>query len=51
VKALYRRARAIALPINSGVEDFRAALVDLKRILEVIDPAYKPALKETKRLM
>lgn len=25
-KGLFRRARAKALPINSGVEDFRAAL-------------------------
>jgi tetratricopeptide (TPR) repeat protein len=50
VKALYRRARAIALPINSGVEDFRNAIVDLKRIVENIDPTYQPALKEVKRL-
>lgn len=50
VKALYRRARAIALPINSGVEDFRNAMNDLKRILEIIDPGYAPAIKELKRL-
>lgn len=50
VKALYRRARAIALPINSGVEDFRNATVDLKRILENIDQHYQPALKELRRL-
>lgn len=50
VKALYRRARAVALPINSGVEDFRAAMVDLKRIVEVIDPRHGPSLKEMKRL-
>jgi tetratricopeptide (TPR) repeat protein len=38
VKALYRRARAKALPINSGVEDFRQAMIDLKHIVEDIDP-------------
>lgn len=38
VKALYRRARAVAMPINSSVEDFRNAITDLKRIIEVIDP-------------
>jgi tetratricopeptide (TPR) repeat protein len=48
-KALYRRARALALPINSGVEDFRLALTDLKRLLE-LDPSHKPAQKEMKRL-
>jgi tetratricopeptide (TPR) repeat protein len=42
IKALYRRARAKALPINSGVEEFRAALVDLKAVLE-IDEAHIPA--------
>jgi FK506-binding protein 4/5 len=50
VKALYRRARAVALPINSGVEDFRTAIVDLKRIVENIDPNHAPSLKELKRL-
>jgi tetratricopeptide (TPR) repeat protein len=49
IKSLYRRARSLALPINSGVEDFRTALVDLKRLLE-IDPQHKPALREVKRL-
>jgi hypothetical protein len=29
-KALFRRARATALPINSGVEEFQKAIVDLK---------------------
>jgi hypothetical protein len=50
VKALYRRARAKALPINSGVEDFRQAMIDLKHIVEDIDPQYQPAIKELKRL-
>jgi hypothetical protein len=49
IKALYRRARSLALPINSGVEDFRLALVDLKRLLE-IDPENAPAQREIKRL-
>ena len=49
IKALYRRARAIALPINSGVEEFRQALVDLKRIIE-LDTENKSTLKEIKRL-
>ena len=49
VRALYRRARARALPINSGVEDFREALQDLRRVLE-LDPGFKPAAKEAQRL-
>ena len=49
IKALYRRARSMALPINSGVEDFRASLVDLKRLLD-IDPENMPAKREVKRL-
>ncbi len=48
-KALYRKARSIALPINSGVEEFRKALVDLKRVLE-LDSENKPVKKEIKRL-
>lgn len=39
IKALYRRAKSKALPVNSGVEEFRAALVDLKRVLE-LDPKH-----------
>lgn len=35
LKGLYRRARSLSLPINASVEDFRTALVDLKRILEI----------------
>jgi len=42
IKALYRRARSKALPINSGVEEFREALTDLKRLLD-IDPNFIPA--------
>jgi tetratricopeptide (TPR) repeat protein len=49
IKALYRRARSLALPINSSVEDFRLAMVDLKRLLE-IDPENFAALREVKRL-
>ena len=49
VKALYRRARGRSLPINSGVEDFRIALCDLKRVIE-LNPLHKPALREVKRL-
>ncbi|CDW73168.1 peptidyl-prolyl cis-trans isomerase d [Stylonychia lemnae] len=48
-KALYRRARGQALPINSGVEDFRKALVDLRRVIE-LDPNNKHSLREIKRL-
>lgn len=29
-KALYRRARAYAMPINAGVEEYQKALVDLR---------------------
>jgi tetratricopeptide (TPR) repeat protein len=49
IKGLYRRARGRSLPINSGVEDFRVALADLKRVIE-LDPEHKPALKELRRL-
>jgi len=49
IKGLYRRARAQALPINSGVEDFRKALVDLKRVLE-LDPNHGPVQREIRRL-
>lgn len=49
VKGLYRRARGRALPINSGVEDFRVALGDLKRVID-LDPNHKPANREIKRL-
>jgi hypothetical protein len=38
------------LPINSGVEDFRLAITDLKNIIENIDPAHGPSLKELRRL-
>lgn len=49
IKALYRKAKSKVLPINAGVEEFRAALVDLKRILE-IDINYAPALREMKKI-
>ena len=49
VKALYRRARARALPINSGVEEFRLALTDLKQVTEV-DPNNIPVQRELRRL-
>lgn len=39
IKALYRRAKSKALPINSGVEEFREALTDLKTVLE-LDSTY-----------
>lgn len=29
IKALFRRAKAKALPINSGVEEFKLALIDI----------------------
>lgn len=50
LKALYRRARAQALPINSGVEDFRLAIADLKTIVENVEPAHAPSLRELRRL-
>ena len=34
-RALYRRARALALPINSGVPEYRLALVDLKKLMKL----------------
>lgn len=34
---MYRRARATALPINAGVEDFKKAVADLKKVLEIQD--------------
>ena len=35
IRALYRRARATALPINAGVPDLRKAIVDLDLILKL----------------
>lgn len=49
IKALYRRGKAKSLPINSGVEDFRHSLQDMKRVLE-IDPNHPPALREQRKL-
>lgn len=48
-KALFRRARATALPINSGVEEFKKALTDLKS-LNQLDPNNAIVEKEIKRL-
>jgi tetratricopeptide (TPR) repeat protein len=42
IKGLYRKGRALSLPINSGVEDFRKALIDQKRVIE-LDPTNIPA--------
>ncbi len=42
VKGLYRRARGKSLPINAGVEDFKSAAIDLKKVLE-LEPEHKPA--------
>lgn len=51
-RALYRRARALALPINSGVPEFRLALVDLKKLLKLKPKNFKmsPVKKEITRL-
>ena len=49
IKALYRRARAQSLPINSGVEEFRKALVDLKTVSE-LDSTNIPVQRELRRL-
>jgi tetratricopeptide (TPR) repeat protein len=35
VKALYRRARATALPINAGVPELRKAMGDLNRVIKI----------------
>lgn len=35
IKALYRRAKATALPINAGVPELRRSLVDLDRVVEI----------------
>ena len=51
-RALYRRARALALPINSGVPEFRKALVDLKKLIKLKPKNFKmsPVKKEIVRL-
>jgi hypothetical protein len=49
IKALYRKGRALSLPINSGVEDFRKALLNHKSVIE-LDSNNIPALKEIRRL-
>lgn len=50
INALFRRALALSLPINSGVEDFRLAIVDLKRILNDLDSGHLQAQRELLRL-
>jgi hypothetical protein len=34
-KALFRRALGKALPINSGVEDMKSSVVDLKKVIAI----------------
>ena len=48
--ALYRRARARALPVNSGVPDFRLAVKDLKAILSD-EPRIVNEIKRLQRLI
>ena len=51
-RALYRRARALALPINSGMPEYRLALVDLKKLMKLKPKNFKmsPVKKEIARL-
>jgi len=35
--AIYRRAKALAMPINSGVEEYMLAIKDLKRVVKLVD--------------
>lgn len=35
LKALYRRARATALPINAGVPELQKATLDLEKVIEI----------------
>ena len=36
LRAYYRRARGTALPINAGVPEFRKAVKDLEKLLELV---------------
>jgi len=38
VRAMYRRARAVALPINAGVPDLRSAVEFLNKVIEIAGP-------------
>lgn len=49
LRALYRRARATALPINAGVPDLRKAMDDLDSILRLVEDA-DFVLKERERV-
>lgn len=40
--ALYRRAKAVSLPVNAGVDDFKKAVKDLNTILKLELPGGRP---------
>jgi len=48
-KGLYRKARALSLPLNAGVEEFQEALGELKKSWE-IDKEQKHVEREIKKL-
>ena len=48
-KALYRRSRALSLPINSGVEEFQEAITYLKQINET-EPGLPHVERDIKKL-
>lgn len=53
IKAHYRRARAVALPINAGVPDLRKAVADLDKTVELYKVQggnYDYVLKEKERV-
>ena len=50
IKALYRRARATALPINAGVPDLRKAMKDLTKVQELSSNSLEYVKKEMKRV-
>ena len=51
-RALYRRARALALPINSGVPEYRKSLIDLKKLVKLKPSNFNmnPVKREIARL-
>lgn len=50
LQAIYRRARATALPINAGVPELRKAMKDLDHIISKKDNSLKCAKKEKERV-
>lgn len=47
--AIYRRAKALAMPINSGVEEYLLAIKDLRRVINLIETSIPCLLVSTQK--